>query len=182
MSENLESEKNILNNKVNESLASIDTAIKRIIELQNIGDFEQVDDKWVEFDEMLADIENNVSKDDLEKIALTLLEDNEGLMVNAGLSILALPNVVSYFKEKGREDDLSRIFEEYIPESDALSKFEEGDADSCNFIRSVEGLIGVDPDGDWNDKISSYHEDFLKDCCSSPDMEGTLVFDRFSNK
>lgn len=139
------------------------------------GSFYTADKRWVGFDRLIGAIREKVEIEELINSAYMLLDEQEGYLVNAGLSILALADVIDVLKDKESTDKIRNLFLSFIPKEDKLSSLGVRDPEMYNFIRAVEGLLCLDSEGIWQEGLTNEHIRILKECVEAPDMEGTLI-------
>ncbi|HOU75962.1 MAG TPA: hypothetical protein PK957_02485 [Candidatus Dojkabacteria bacterium] len=111
--------------------------------------------------------------------ALALIGNQDSYLINAGLSILALQKIIEEFRRQNRADELNANFLRFIPTEEKLVLLGEQDPEFYNFIRSVEGLLRLDPDGEWQGMLTETHQQKIKTACEADDLEGTKIRKHF---
>jgi len=147
---------------------------------------DKADNRWVGFDNLIAKLEDKIKPKDLNRVALKFLEDKNDYFVNAGVSILATPNMISYNIKN--YNNIYKKFMSYIVSKDELENINLRSGKWFNFIRSVEGLLNLIDVLNKKDeesaeailkklltKLSEKHKNYLKEICDAPDMDGTMI-------
>lgn len=150
-----------------------------VIEIINAEEdnlYYEADNGWADLNILLDIIKEKLSIIDLVSLAKIFVGDKSGYFVAAGLTMLALPKVVNYFKENHMQNELADVFQKYIPSEEEISSMDSRSADMYGFYMATEGLLGTDFNGQWKDRLSEKHNAILKECCEAPDMQGTLIY------
>ena len=160
----------------------IKNLVLTIIAFENSGtdeSLEKAEQGWVGFGHLISEISSKVEKNIFISSALEFTKEDDPYLVNAGLSMLGLPEVIESYTAKNQQEELIALFSEYIPSEEDMQSINPRSSDMYNFLMSVEGLLNLDQDELLGNKLTKTHEEILRECCDAPDMAGTKINEKY---